>query len=84
MSNKKQGSIEWYSNAVNAILIARKDNKIDDELFIQNLLNAKLQAKQIEKQQIEDAYDMGYLDYQNLTYDSAQEYFKDIYGGNNE
>ena len=81
---KKQSSVEWYSNAVNAILIARKDNKIDDELFIQNLLNAKLQAKQIEKQQIEDAYDMGYLDYQILTHDSAQEYYTETFGGNNE
>jgi GH43 family beta-xylosidase len=76
----KQAAIEWYSNAVNAILIARQDNKIDDELFIQNLLNAKLQAKQIEKQQIEDAYDMGYLDYQILTHDSSKEYFNKTYG----
>lgn len=81
---KKQSSIEWYSNAVNAILIARKNNKIDDELFIQNLLNAKLQAKQIEKQQTEDAYDMGYLDYQILTHNSAQEYYNETYGGNDE
>jgi len=78
--NKKQSSVEWYSKAVNNILIARKNNKIDDELFIQNLLNAKLQAKQIEKQQIEDAYDMGYLDCQILT----QDYYNQTYGGNNE
>jgi GH43 family beta-xylosidase len=80
----KQTAVKWYSNAVNAILIARQDNKIDDELFIQNLLNAKLQAKQIEKQQIKDAYDMGYLDYQNLTHDSAEQYYKETYGGQNE
>ena len=80
----KMTAIEWYSNAVNAILIARQDNKINDELFIQNLLNAKLQAKQIEKQQIQDAYDMGYLDYQNITHDSSKEYYKETYGGQDE
>ena len=36
-------------------------------------------AKQMEKEQIENAYDMGYLDYQNLTYDSAQEYYNETY-----
>jgi hypothetical protein len=38
------------------------------------------QAKQMEEEQIEDAYDMGYLDYQNLTHDSSKEYFNETYG----
>jgi hypothetical protein len=47
-------AVEWYSNAVNDILTARQHNKIGDELLIQNLLNAKLQAKEMEKQQMID------------------------------
>jgi hypothetical protein len=37
------------------------------------------QALKMEKEQIKDAYDMGYLDYQNLTYDSSEEYYNGIY-----
>jgi hypothetical protein len=37
------------------------------------------QALKMEKEQIENAYDMGYLDYQNLTYDSAEEYYNGTY-----
>jgi len=52
-------AVEWYSNAVNDILIARQYNKINDELLIQNLLNANLQATQIYKEQIKDAFNAG-------------------------
>ena len=45
-------AIDWYSNAINEILICKQNNKINNEALIQNLLNAKLQAKQIEKEQI--------------------------------
>jgi hypothetical protein len=44
-----KSAVEWYYNAVNDIVIARINNKIDDELLIQNLLNAKFQAKEMEK-----------------------------------
>ena len=47
-------------------------NKIDDELL------------QMEKEQIVNAYDMGYLDYQNLTYNSSEEYYNETYGGQDE
>jgi len=51
-----KSALGWYYNAVNDIVIARINNKIDDELLIQNLLNAYLQAKEMEKQQIILAY----------------------------
>ena len=70
----KQTAVEWYSNAVNNILIARQDNKIDNELLIQNLLNAKLQAKGMEKEQINKAFYDGY--YQEGMYD-ARKYYED-------
>jgi hypothetical protein len=52
-------AVEWYNDAINKIVIARIHNEINDELFIQNLLNAKLQAKQLEKEQIETAFSKG-------------------------
>ena len=57
-----KSAVEWYYNAVNDIVIARINNKIDDELLIQNMLNAYLQAKEIEKEQIRDAFNAGDLD----------------------
>jgi hypothetical protein len=60
MENRKQKTVvEWYSNAVNDILISKQNNKINDELLIQNLLNANIQAKQIYKEQIKDAFNAG-------------------------
>lgn len=72
---KKKSSIDWLVEEINKQKAWADSSKL--EPIIQ-------QAKAMHKDEIEDAYDMGYLDYQNLTYDSAQEYFKDIYGGNNE
>jgi hypothetical protein len=67
----KQTAVEWLEQAY-------WDNK--------GTLSQKHfeQAKQMEKEQIEDAYDMGYLDYQNLTHDSSQEYYNETYGGTDE
>ena len=60
MENGKQKTVvEWYSNAINNILISKQNNKINDELLIQNLLNANLQATQIYKEQIKDAFNAG-------------------------
>ncbi len=63
----KQTAVEWLEQAY-------WDNK--------GTLSQKHfeQAKQMEEEQIEDAYDMGYLDYQNLTHDSSKEYFNETYG----
>jgi hypothetical protein len=64
----KQTAVEWLIEKINKDLIHKSMGQIYG------------QAKQMEKEQIEDAYDMGYLDYQNLTHDSAQEYYNETYG----
>ena len=65
---KKQSSIDW--------LIEKLDQNFD---YVADTLIE--QAKAMHKKEVEDAYDMGYLDYQNLTYDSAQEYYNETFGG---
>ncbi len=37
-------------------------------------------AKQMEKEQIIDAYNYGYLDYQILAHDNAEEYYEQKFG----
>lgn len=53
-------SIEWYQKAIFDIL--KEKENISDEIFLQNMLNAYLQAKEIEKEQIRDAFNAGDLD----------------------
>jgi hypothetical protein len=38
------------------------------------------QAKQMEKEQIMNAFDSGYFNYQVLFHDNAEEYFNETYG----
>ncbi len=38
------------------------------------------EAKQMEKEQIIDAYNYGYLDYQILAHDNAEEYYEQNFG----
>jgi len=45
-------SIEWYQNAIFDIL--KEKENISDEIFLQNMLNIYLQAKEMEKEQMLD------------------------------
>jgi hypothetical protein len=42
-------SIEWYQNAIFDIL--KEKENISDEIFLQNMLNIYLQAKEMEKKE---------------------------------
>jgi cytochrome c553 len=72
-NGKKQTAVKGLVDIVERYI----ENLSEDDL--ENLSNLFEQAKQIEKEQIENAYDMGYLDYQNLTHDSAQDYYNETY-----
>jgi hypothetical protein len=50
----ENSAIEWYKKATFEIL-KHKEN-LSDEMFLQNMLNAYLKAKELEKQQIIDAW----------------------------
>jgi hypothetical protein len=75
------------SKQLTAIAYAAKKIKADIHIYggegwdvMEEVLIILNEALEMEQDQIEDAYDMGYLDYQNLTCDSAQEYYNGIYG----
>jgi hypothetical protein len=42
-------AIEWYQKAIFEIL--KEKENLSDEIFLQNMLNAHLQAKEMEKQE---------------------------------
>jgi hypothetical protein len=53
-------AVEWYQKAIFEIL--KEKENLSDEIFLQNILNAHLQAKEMEKQQIIDANIQGFED----------------------
>lgn len=81
---KKQSSIDWLENEFASLYFDYLTGLIDNKEYNETHKVIMEQAKAMHKKEIEDAYDMGYLDYQNLTYDSAHEYYTKTFGGDNE
>jgi hypothetical protein len=71
-------AVEWYQKAIFEIL--KEKENLSDEIFLQNILNAHLQAKEMEKQQIIKAvYDsMGTNFDPNMG--RAEQYYNENYG----
>jgi len=56
--------------------------KIQISIDVSDYLDLKRQAKEMEKEQIEDAYFIGGHDIQNNRYRGMHEYYNETYGGN--
>lgn len=67
-NSKEQTAVEWLIEHIEGNIMW--DDKAKESLK---------QALRMEKDQIMDAYDMGYLDYNNLTYDSAEQFYNGTY-----
>jgi hypothetical protein len=65
----KQTAVDWLVNEINKMNVSREAT-----LFINKL---KKQAKQMEKEQIFDAYQEGYLYFPPI--ENFQEYYKEKY-----
>jgi hypothetical protein len=77
---KKQTAVEWHFNATTEIYNRYIGGEINHEGLLQNLLNSWLQAKEMEKQELEKFYNHGqwaiidhghgdtFEDYYNRTY----------------
>ncbi len=78
---KKQTAVKQLIHEMKSLL---EQPYVNPKNALNDCINLAYNKLQIEKEQIEDAYDMGYLDYQNLTHDSSQEYYNETYGGTDE
>jgi hypothetical protein len=67
----KQTAVEWLESQINLGLSER------------GLISAFKEAKQMEKEQIEDAYGDG-LNAHRVDFCNRNEYYNETYGGNNE
>ena len=74
MSNKKQSSIDWFQEQI--IKIVNGTCELSEIQIFE-------QAKEMHKDEVEDAYFKGYADNMNDEGDFEQYYTK-TFGGNNE
>jgi FtsZ-binding cell division protein ZapB len=72
MTNNKQTAVEWVIEQLTPSISLQQ--KHIDEL--------KEKAKEMEKEQIKDAYFIGGHDIKNNRYRGMQEYYNETYGGN--
>ena len=74
-------AIKWYIDTVNTIRASKDKGELNDEDFLQNMVNAELQANGLFKRQIIDAVyeslrDEGrYCGDYNHAYDDAIKYY---------
>jgi len=73
--SNKITAVEWLWEQIDEILPFSVDTETGIKLY-----NAKEQAKEMEKEQIKDAYRIGFVRY--LPYTNAEEYYTITYGGN--
>ena len=84
MKSNKQTAVEWYEQEINLLIEKYQSNEISQREFITMKHNLFYQAKEMEKQQIKDAWEdaEGYNDLTNKNL--AEQYYNETYGGNNE
>lgn len=75
--NKKQTSIDWLHNTIISMVEHGADFGDDYPALLQHFKR----AKELEKEQIESAYNDGYCDdgFLGDSYKSAEHYYKEIY-----
>ena len=75
--SNKITAVEWLWEQIDEILPFSVDTETGIKLY-----NAKEQAKEMEKEQIKDAYFIGGHDIKNNRYRGMHEYYEQTYGGN--
>jgi hypothetical protein len=79
MKSNKQTAVEWYEQEINLLIEKYQSNEISQREFITMKHNLFYQAKEMEKQQIKDAYDQGDIQLVN-----GNQYYEQTYGGKDE
>jgi hypothetical protein len=80
--NKQQTAVEWLFNEITLEYVAKGN------LSFMDIVNMSQQAKEMEKERLEKAYDAGNCDGHDAcyghgaTYQSFDDYYEETYGGN--
>ena len=75
----KQTAVEWYEQEINLLIEKYQSNEISQREFITMKHNLFYQAKEMEKQQIKDAYEQGDIQLVN-----GEQYYEKRYEGKDE
>jgi hypothetical protein len=81
--NKKQTAVQWFIEQLEEKGVAYENvsfRKIQISIDVSDYLDLKRQAKEMEKEQIEDAYFIGGRDSQINRYRGMHEYYEQTYG----
>jgi LmbE family N-acetylglucosaminyl deacetylase len=89
--DKKQTAVQWFIEQLEEKGVAYENvsfRKIQISIDVSDYLDLKRQAKQMEKEQIENAYEIGFADAwddarydDEPTYIGAEQYYEQTYGG---
>jgi hypothetical protein len=79
MSNNKQSSVEWYSNEIGKITALALSGKMTGLEWSYLQGKALEQAKAMHKEEIGDAYFLGYGDHQTLDWHDLDEYYNETF-----
>jgi hypothetical protein len=84
---KGVSAVEWLSNQSYELFEQYSEGKIDRITLNKMMLASTLQAKEMEKQQIENAFNAGFDDgcgfIEDMKYKEAQQYYNETYGKKN-
>jgi hypothetical protein len=84
-NNKQQTAVEWFSVRRDVLEIEVRLGKLSPIEYAEELTKAEQQAKEMEKEQIENAYQAGQdnVDYTAsfVDEDGLETYYKQTYGG---
>jgi 1,4-dihydroxy-2-naphthoyl-CoA synthase len=84
MNNKKQTAVEWYAGRVHDIERCLKLGIISTIDYYEQLTKAVKQAKEMEKEQIMNAFSMGIGNANRMeATKDAEQWYNETYGGNN-
>ena len=74
--NKKQTAVEWLE-----LELSKLDyDKMSNDLYLFYMAQMFDQAREMEKEQIEDAYVDGAIQFKDKTYRGMKEYYNETYG----
>jgi len=79
----RQTSVEWYAQRLYDLEIAYNQGVIETDIYIKSKIEAKQQAKEMEKEQSINDFKMGIRNAIKMeATKDAEQWYNEIYGGN--
>jgi hypothetical protein len=76
---KKQTAVEWYANASHELIVKKNNGEITNTDFLIMHHNLFYEAQKMEKEQMEDAHEIGYINGGNHKSVNGEQYYNETY-----